>query len=306
MSDLSDARIRRLGLGMGGFLLISALVISAWAVFMPPRIDRTRVYRIGYGNDAPLHYRGPDGQATGLAVELVQAAARQSGIKLEWINLREMGGNDIDFWVLKSIIPDQPSDLYNTEPYLQAESCFLVQQDSPVQDVADLIDHRVSYVDYRIHRETLPNLLSSFQAVPVKNSREAVDAMINGQADAAYIDQYTLFSTLLSGDREPLRVLPTRSPTRDMALAARPHQAAVADEIRSVDRAGQAGTHTTGDELDERRVVHDEVIARGLVAAALPAVPVHRQLLGRIGEPGSLARRGRRRRRGHARGWAWR
>ena len=232
MIDRSAAPANRRRLQWGGVLLVAVFSLASWLVFTPPKIDRDRVYRIGFGNDAPLHFPDAEGNPTGLAVELVQAAADRAGIKLEWINLTELGGNDADFWVLKSIIPDSPSTLYNTEPYLQAESCFLVREDSPVVDLPDLLGHRISYVDYRVHRETLPRLLASFQAVPTASSRDAVDAMISGEADAAYIDQYTLFSTLLSQNQQPLRVLPTRSPTRDMALAARHPQAAVADEIR--------------------------------------------------------------------------
>jgi PAS domain S-box-containing protein len=214
-------------------LLLVAVGIVAWTEFSPPRFDHDRVYRIGYGQDAPLHFQNADGQPAGLAVDLVQESARRQGIKLAWHHLEEMGQNDIDLWVLKSVIPDRPSTLYHTEPYLQAESCFLVRADSPVRDLPDLLDGRISFVNYRIHRDTLPRLLASFKPVPTESSRDAVDAMLSGRSDAAYIDQYTLFATLLDGEQVALRVLPTRSPTRNMALGARKPSAAVADAIRS-------------------------------------------------------------------------
>ena len=51
-----------------------------------------------------------------------------------------------------------------------------------------------------------------------------------------------------------------------------------ADEVARVDAARQSGTDTTGDELDERRVVHDQVVTRGVVLALQPTRPMHRQI----------------------------
>src|SRR4029079_3823915 len=51
-----------------------------------------------------------------------------------------------------------------------------------------------------------------------------------------------------------------------------------ADEIAWVHAAGQSSADTTGDELDERRIVHDQVVTGSRVLALQPARPVHRQI----------------------------
>ena len=64
-----------------------------------------------------------------------------------------------------------------------------------------------------------------------------------------------------------------------------------ADEVARVDARRQAGTHTTGDELDQRRVVDDQVLASGRVLAVQPPRPLHLE----VGVFGNDA---------HALGWA--
>src|SRR5258705_1981091 len=78
-----------------------------------------RVYRIGWDPDPPFQAVGRDGQATGLAVELVRAAARRRGIRLEWV--RQPNGVDtalrnknVDLWPLVTINPQPQEYLHFT------------------------------------------------------------------------------------------------------------------------------------------------------------------------------------------------
>lgn len=218
---------------IGGLALGIAALATAWVLLLAPQVDHSRTYRIAFGGDEPMHFAAPDGSPKGLAVEIVQAAAKQVGIKLEWVFVGNNQSADVDLWVLKSIVRGRPTSLYYSAPYLQAESCFLVPNESPIRDIPDLIGARISYVDFGVHRATLPQLIPRFEPVPTNSTRDAVSQMLKGRADVAYLDQYTLFATLLAGDQRPLRVLPTHSPTRQLALAARPAYRAVADEIRT-------------------------------------------------------------------------
>ena len=46
---------------------------------------RQRVYRIGWMTSPPFEVAGPDGNAAGIAVDLVNLAARRRGIQLTWV-----------------------------------------------------------------------------------------------------------------------------------------------------------------------------------------------------------------------------
>ena len=223
-------------LKMSSYLPLSGaavlVAVLAWLLFGGKGIDRARIYTIGYGDDVPFHFKGADGQPAGLAFQMVNEAARRTGIKLRWVEATSM--DKLDFWVLMTIRPDRLNRLYITEPYLQSESCFVVLDGSPVQEVKDLRIARISYLDYGIHRDNLALLLPEMKPVPVRSSKAAVSEMAEGLCDAAFIDQYTALPALLkSGIPAPLRIIPARAPKGYMGIGASFACAAVADEIRN-------------------------------------------------------------------------
>jgi PAS domain S-box-containing protein len=163
----------------------------------------------------------------------VQEAARRTGIKLQWIEAPGFNQERLDLWVLQTVRPERLKQVHLTEPYLQAESCFLVRANSPIHSRADLKHGRISYGNAAILRDTLRQLLPDAQLIAAGNSAGAVARLTDGAADAAFVDQYAVMTSLLRGAvHEPLRMLPDRSPRRPLALAATFANAAVADELR--------------------------------------------------------------------------
>ena len=218
------------------------LAATAWLLLNRHSVDTRRVYRIGYGSDAPFHFRGPDGKPAGLAVEMVQAAARRRAIRLEWVQVEgsaidPIRRGDLDFWVLLTIRPERRKLVYLSDAFLVTETCFLVRADGPFANLDQLKTARVSFLDFEIHRTVLGSLLPAMKPVVVKTSQEAVAAVAEGRADAAYLDQFAAVSALLAGDiRHPLKIVPAHAPRGLMGLASsyavRDAADAVRDEIR--------------------------------------------------------------------------
>jgi ABC-type amino acid transport substrate-binding protein len=212
-----------------------SLAFLAWFLFGRQRIDYTKVYRIGYGNDAPLHFNGPDGLPTGLAVELVREAARREGIKLQWVDMRKRDPNPppLDLTVLQKIRPERSATVHFTEPYLESDSCFVVLDSSPVRQVSDLRTARIAFLNFKVHRDNLGSLLPGAQLAPTDSSKEALSRMTAGLADAAYLDQYAVLTAMRSGGvPAPIRILGTGLPKSKLGIASPLANAAVADAIR--------------------------------------------------------------------------
>ncbi len=215
-------------------LVTVVLGMVGWLIFGSARIDRTKVYRIGYGDDVPLHFAGADGKPTGLAVELVRESARRQGVQLEWVQQRGAARETIDLQVLQTIRPERAATTHFTEPYLVAKSCYLVFADSPIRDLDGLRTARISHINYAALRDALKRQLPSATLLPTSSSNEALDLLRDGRAEAAFVDQYAVFTSLLrSVQGRPLRILPVQTDARLMGLSARLDQAAVADEIRA-------------------------------------------------------------------------
>ncbi len=226
--SLPSLRRRRLWLAGAGAL---AVALAVGIHLRQPRIDRERTYTIFYGRDIPFHFQGDDGQPAGLAYELVAEAARRAHLKLRWAPASK--GYQQELFVLQTIRPEVRATHHFTEPYLQAKSCFVVPAESALRRVEDLRRARISHVNYAIHRDNLTRLLPAAQTVPTLNSREALETVARGEADAAFLNEYSLLPNLLSSElRRPMRIIPSGAPTSWMAISSTHELAAVADAIR--------------------------------------------------------------------------
>lgn len=216
-----------------GFVLVLALAgLTGWITFRK-RVDRLQTYAIDYGNDVPFHYRGADGHPTGLAVEMVQEAARAQGIQLRWVEGRKGSRTHSQLNVLLSMRSNLPKNIYLTEPYLQGRSSFIVPRDSPQRAVGDLEGRRISYPDYAIHRANLSHLLKSFTPVPAPSSHEAMEMVTSGQADAAFVNDYAIQPAALEAALPtPIRILPTLAPVNRMCIGSDLKFSGVADLLR--------------------------------------------------------------------------
>src|SRR4051812_7840483 len=69
-----------------------------------------RVFRVGYQDVPPVQFRGGDGQAAGVSIDIFNEAARHRGIRLEWVwapegpepNLRS---GAVDLWTEMGDLP---------------------------------------------------------------------------------------------------------------------------------------------------------------------------------------------------------
>ena len=205
-------------------------------------MDLSRTYRIGFGLDRPFHFPDAGGRPRGLAVEIVQAAAERSGIRLEWVladsGVAAVQSNSVDLYVLTTIRPERRMIAHLTDPYLITETSFLVRADSKIQQPRQLTTARISFIDVAIHRTVLGELFPKATIVPLQSTLEAIQAVRDGRADAAYVDQFAAVTALLDGlVREPLRIVGAGTARGVMGLSSKFEAAPVAEKIREEMRA---------------------------------------------------------------------
>ena len=140
----------------------------------------------------------------------------------------------MDLWVLMTVLPERRQKMHFSEPYLEAESCFLVEANSPFHESAQLKTARIGYRNIPIMLKTLGQLMPHAQFVPAVDTAGTLNLLTEGRADAAFADQHDLIISLLQGGEQhaPLRILPADQPRRPLAIASTFANAAVADELR--------------------------------------------------------------------------
>jgi PAS domain S-box-containing protein len=200
-----------------------------------------RVYRIGWDPDPPFQAIGANGQATGLAVELVREAARRCGIQLEWV--RQAGGADaalrdrkVDLWPLLAIIPERNSYVHFTEPYLETEHCLLVRADSGYTKTKDLAGALIAHNGVRINERNLHLLLPDVRTLSSQGTGAAMENVCRRRADAAFVEEYVALSALLGGlscSGQELRLIAVPEIRPHLGVGSTFAASAAADAIRA-------------------------------------------------------------------------
>lgn len=203
-----------------------------------PEFDHNHVFKIGFGGARPLHFADEDGNPAGLAVGVVREAARRKGIQLKWVQSANPGlgmlqSGEADLWILVTDLPERHKVAYITEPYLTTEYCFLVSADSPFRKGDDLANGRISYAGFGSQKLALPRILPKASLNAVGSPARAFDFLLEGRADAAFLDQYSAGDLLLSGGiGRKMRIIPASTPRTYMGLASTFESQYVADGIR--------------------------------------------------------------------------
>src|SRR6185503_3658656 len=91
-----------------------------------------RVYRIGWQQVPPFQERSADGSPAGLAIEVVQDAARRRNVRLEWVfypgsSEAALRSGEVDLWPLMVITPERQKIIHLSRPYLQHDNILLVR-----------------------------------------------------------------------------------------------------------------------------------------------------------------------------------
>lgn len=184
-------------------LALAFTAALAWRSTRQAKLGQ-QIYRIGFENEPPLHFLGKDGNATGLAVDLVAEAARRRGIRLHW-QLEPEGSEaalrakKVDLWPMMTIRPERQGVVYITEPYREAEICLLVRSESSYTRLQDLGNSTISYngapLDLSLLRPRLPNA----RLAVIESPKDSLEAVCQQRIEAAYLSEYTAVATLLAG-----------------------------------------------------------------------------------------------------------
>jgi len=212
-----------------------------------------QIYRIGFDNNPPQHFLGKDGKPEGLAVDLVNEAAKRRGIRLQWMLEPEsseaaLKAKKVDLWPMMTIRPERKGIVYITEPYREDAVCIVVRRASTVTRLEDLRDSTIVYdgepLDARILRPRLPNA----QLIVEESPDKRLKAVCEQRADAAYFDEYTALTTLQDGiscGDQGLRILQVPELNGLLGVGATFEAERAADAIREeIGRMSEDGTLT--------------------------------------------------------------
>jgi PAS domain S-box-containing protein len=224
-------------------LLLAALLVlsasGAWFAYQRS-ILTSRVYRIGFQDNPPVHASNGQGQPVGLTVDILTEAARRAGIQLQWVFSpaipdESFRNGHIDLWPLLTIVPERRQSIHFSDPYGESEGTFIVLADSPFRRVQDLDGCVVAYNGAHIVRRILSPLIPRTTLRPIPSTADLLQAVCRGEAHAAYADESEAISAFVGGlgcSGQKLRVILAPETHRFLAIGSTFAAAPAADALR--------------------------------------------------------------------------
>jgi signal transduction histidine kinase/ActR/RegA family two-component response regulator len=114
------------------------LIVIAPALFLLWRhTQRHTALRAGIRNNSLSTTLNPEGRVDALAVEVLAAAARRSGLRIQWVECpegpdRALRAKKVDLWPMTLDLPERKKQFHITEPWLAAERCLVTKGPPPV------------------------------------------------------------------------------------------------------------------------------------------------------------------------------
>ncbi len=233
--------MRRLGVESVFAALLAVLAIGE-PLYASPVPAAARRLRIGVDKSPPYSdWNEGTGRPSGLAVAVIEEAARRRGIELEWMH--QYGGGDgplisgqADLWAVIGITPDRLKRFHITKPFLRNHYCLLSLNAAPLRGPAEARGRAVAFVDGPVTRQRVATFLPTAVQVAAKSRPDAITRLCTDKAEAAFIEFRFAQSAMLSRPAPcsalSFQLWPLPAAALDMGIGARRSQAAVADALR--------------------------------------------------------------------------
>jgi signal transduction histidine kinase/CheY-like chemotaxis protein len=200
-------------------------------------------YRIGFYNERNRHFLAADGKPAGDMVDLLNEAARRSGIKLEWIYSPE-GGDEalrtgqVDLWPIIGDLPERKSYIYVSAPWTIMEYGLVSRVSDPIRTETQETGVVVADVPDSLEAKLGERYFPHARFLAVKSTSAEIAAVCAGQAQVLIFAQDfgSIDYTLPPECRNvPLQMVDRPGYSVDFGIGAsyrRPGAAKVADILR--------------------------------------------------------------------------
>ena len=228
-----------------GALVCVAAGLGTWWWWSSDRIDGQRVWRIGADEAPPYYFLRPDGRIEGLAVDVLNAAARRSGVNLKWVRVEAPETLDdafragrVDLWPAVAETPGRARHHRFTEPWLENSYGLLTRTDldPPVERVEDVGGRMIAIRGSAIFRHLASQKLPAATWREYPQREQTVQAVCRGEAAAAVVEVRFLDTIMMERpegcERAKFRLVMIPGALTQLRVMATPEAEAVALRLR--------------------------------------------------------------------------
>jgi PAS domain S-box-containing protein len=217
----------------------SAAAAAFWYVGsrVPPVPHRT--LRIGFELNPPVQIRTADGY-TGLAVDVVNEAAKRAGLHLQWVEVntsseQALRNGLVDLWPLMADLPERHKYIHITRPWLHSDYVLIAREGSVSPDRT--FSGRIAVFKLPLLLRLVRRKFSSAQLYPVEDRKAVIREVCLGSAPVGFLEGSAALTSLQEKPpecgSEVLRVQTLPELTTQAGLASTFEAAGAADLLRS-------------------------------------------------------------------------
>jgi len=189
----------------------------------------TRPLRIGFRNAPLYHYLDAQGRPTGIAVDLVSAAARRANVHLEWVLSpsgpdQSLASGDVDLWPLLMDLPERRGVIYVSPGWAKITYVMVFAETLPVRGPEDFSGMTLAVkAQAPSDIKVAERLFHNVRMLSASGTQDVVDQVCRGTAQAGLVSLNALANPPKSEcpDR-PLRLLPVQEGTYWFGIGATP------------------------------------------------------------------------------------
>lgn len=202
---------------------------------------QSREYIVGVDNAPPYYFVEPGKPVSGLAVDVLNQAARRRGLRLRWMPTPKslddvLMSGEVDLWPVVSVTPERAKRVFLSEPWLENRFCLVTRKGEPI-GVNEVVGKTVAHLSFPQTRALAHTYLSKSILVEKPTRLAAAQSVCSGQTYAAFIEARFMASAVLDRpagcESTGFQIHFVPGATVAMAIAANPKSARAAEVLRS-------------------------------------------------------------------------
>jgi diguanylate cyclase (GGDEF)-like protein/PAS domain S-box-containing protein len=217
------------------FLGIIALLFTFWV-----HSNRIPELRAGATDFAPYVMFASDGKVTGLAVDVLNEAAKRAGVKLKYVRIdqdvdRALSSRKIDLFPLLTLTPSRIRDFHSSQSWWTNDLSLISLDSARVVGTNGSAGKRIAIRGMAVGKVLAQGLFPGAQLVTIPTIGPMITALCEEKVDAVFLDARLLQSEMLRGPQacvnRPLYVSSIPEGELLLGTVSRRETAALADRI---------------------------------------------------------------------------
>jgi PAS domain S-box-containing protein len=255
--------------------VVAAALALAVCLYALTRREPAARLRAGFSEFLPYVGKDESGSPAGLAVQVVQEAAKRTGIRLEWVEVEDaekaLREGAIDLFPILTVSPERKKGLYASVPWWESSQSLLSLREHALKNPAAAVGRRIAIRGRPFGAIAAASQLPGAITILTQGPLKMIADLCKGQVDGVLLDGRLIYGALLEqpatcADR-PLLVVPLPQASFPMATFARPVAKAAADRLfEGIEQVALDGTLTTLANqwfaLPQQRYVRDRLAER--------------------------------------------